>query len=348
MTTQPVPEADSTRGQQGHAPLVALEEHFWTPAISAALAALPLDRRDDSIDIFGNDEILHRRLMDLGESRLSDMDDAGIDVQVLSVTTPATQVFDAPHAVNLAWEANDAMAAACREAPSRLRAFSTLPTPDPSAAADELTRTVTEHGFVGAMVHSRTGDRLLDQTDLEIVLARAADKGVPGYLPPEIAPRSVRRAYYDGFADELSLNLATGGWGWHMEAGLTALRIILRGTFDRHPDLKIILGHWGEMLLFWIDRIQVLSAAASSLDRPVADYVRENIYVTPSGMFEHRLLRHALEVVGIDHVLFSTDYPYRQPFAADGRARSFVDDAPLSLIDRTKLRSGNARALGLC
>lgn len=328
-------------------PLVALEEHFWTPAIRDALAALPGDLRDDSIDVMGDDELLQRRLLDLGEQRLADMDDAGVDVQVLSVTTPATQVLPAAQAVDLAREANEAMAAACRRAPGRFSAFATLPTPDPEAAAAELTRAVTDDGFVGAMVHSRTGDRLLDHPDLEVVLATAAGLGVPVYLHPETAPRAVRRAYYDGFEPGLSLGLATGGWGWHMEAGITALRIILRGTFDRHPDLKLVLGHWGEMLLFWIDRVQVLGVFAPHLQRPVLDYVRDHVYVTPGGMFEQRLLRQVLDVVGIDHVLFAGDYPYRHPAAAGGGARRFVEEAALSAADRRQLASGNARALGL-
>jgi hypothetical protein len=127
-----------------------------------------------------------------------------------------------------------------------------------------------------------------------------------------------------------------------MDTGLSALRLILRGTFDRHPDLQLVLGHWGEMLLFWMDRADSLSGIAKHLERRVSDYIKTNIHITSSGMLQERLLRHTLDFTSAGQVLFSTDYPFHQPGAA--AVRQFFDAIPDS-GDRTKIASGNAEAL---
>jgi predicted TIM-barrel fold metal-dependent hydrolase len=137
------------------------------------------------------------------------------------------------------------------------------------------------------------------------------------------------------------LALSTFAWGWHIEAALAALRLIARGTFDRHPDLKIILGHWGELLLFWQDRVDSLSGIAG-LDRSVADVVRSNVFITSSGMFNPALLHHALEATTIDQLLFSTDYPFQHPSQSDIQQFLAEFDSP---VDREKFTSGNAGRL---
>jgi predicted TIM-barrel fold metal-dependent hydrolase len=137
------------------------------------------------------------------------------------------------------------------------------------------------------------------------------------------------------------LALATFAWGWHLEAGLAALRLIARGTFDRHPQLQIILGHWGELLLFWLDRANNLTRIAG-LRRSVSDYVRCNVYITASGMLNPALLRHAGAVTTSDRLIFSTDYPFQQPTGAAIAAflEEFATDA-----ERNAFAYGNARHL---
>ncbi|HVT66287.1 MAG TPA: amidohydrolase family protein [Trebonia sp.] len=130
----------------------------------------------------------------------------------------------------------------------------------------------------------------------------------PGRVHPQLPSPALRDAAYRGFDPLTELALATFGWGWHLDAGLAALRLILRGTFDRHPDLRLILGHWGEMLPFWLDRADSLSRVAG-LPRPVSDYLRSNFYLTTSGMLNPALLRHALSVTTVGRLVFSTDYP---------------------------------------
>jgi uncharacterized protein len=321
--------------------IIAIEEHWNSAGIREALDRLPDGARDESVafNTMGDNQA---RLEDIGQGRVEAMDAAGIDVSILSVVTPATQVLPRTDAVVLARDANDEAASAVRAHPARLRAFATLPTSDPQAAAAELERCATQLGHVGAMIHGRTGPRPLDDPAYDDLFATAARWRQPVFIHPQLPSDQLRAAAYRGLDPLVDLGLATFGWGWHMEAGLSALRLILRGTFDRHPDLQLVLGHWGEMLLFWMDRADSLSGIARHLERRVADYIKTNIYITSSGMLQERLLRHTLDFTSAERVMFSTDYPFHQPDAtAIGR---FFDTIP-DPADRAKIASGNAEAL---
>ena len=265
--------------------IIAIEEHWNSAGIRDALDRLPAGARDESVafNTMGDNQA---RLEDLGQGRIEAMDAAGIDVSILSVVTPATQALPAADAVALARDANDEAASAVGAHPGRFRAFATLPTSDPQAAAAELERCATELGHVGAMVFGRTGDRPLDDPAYDDLFATAARWRQPIFIHPQIPSNELRDAAYRGIDPLVDLGLATFGWGWHMEAGLSALRLILRGTFDRHPDLQLVLGHWGEMLLFWIDRADSLSGVARHLERRVSDYITTNIHITSSGMLQ--------------------------------------------------------------
>jgi uncharacterized protein len=321
--------------------IIAIEEHWNSVGIRDALDRLTDGARDESIafNIMGDNQT---RLEDIGQCRIEAMDAAGIDVSILSVVTPATQALPAGEAVPLARDANDEVTDAIRAHPARFRAFATLPTGDPQAAAAELERCATQLGHVGAMVHGRTGARPLDDPAYDDLFVTAARLHQPIFIHPQIPSNELRDAAYRGLDPLVDLGLATFGWGWHMDTGLSALRLILRGTFDRHPDLQLVLGHWGEMLLFWMDRADSLSGIAKNLERRVSDYIKTNIHITSSGMLQERLLRHTLDFTSAGQVLFSTDYPFHQPGAA--AVRQFFDAVPDS-GDRTKIASGNAEAL---
>jgi predicted TIM-barrel fold metal-dependent hydrolase len=321
--------------------IIAIEEHWNSVSIRGALARLPVETRDESI-AFNAMGDTQARLEDIGQGRIEAMDAAGIDVSILSVVTPATQALPAPDAVALARDANDEAASAVRAHPVRFRAFATLPTSDPQAAATELERCATQLGHVGAMVHGRTGTRTLDDPAYDDLFATAARLRQPIFIHPQIPSNQLRDAAYRGLDPLVDLGLATFGWGWHMDTGLGALRLILRGTFDRHPELQLVLGHWGEMLLFWMDRADSLSGVATHLERRVADYIKTNIHITSSGMLQERLLRHTLDFTAADRVLFSTDYPFHQPDAT--AVEQFFDAIP-DPAARAKIASGNAEAL---
>jgi predicted TIM-barrel fold metal-dependent hydrolase len=321
--------------------IIAIEEHWNSAGIRDALDRLPDGVRDESVafNAMGGNQV---RLEDIGEGRIEAMDAAGIDVSILSVVTPATQALPAREAVVLARDANDEAASAVSAHPDRLRAFATLPTSDPQAAAAELERCATRLGHVGTMLHGRTGTRPLDDPAYDDLFATAARLRQPVFIHPQIPSDELRDAAYRGLDALTDLGLATFGWGWHMEAGLSALRLILAGTFDRHPGLQLVLGHWGEMLLFWMDRADSLSGVAPHLERRVSEYVTGNIHITSCGMLQERLVRHALDFTSADRVLFSTDYPFHQP---DATAVGQFFDAIPDPADRAKIACGNAEVL---
>jgi uncharacterized protein len=225
-----------------------------------------------------------------------------------------------------------------RAHPNHLQGFATLATADPNVAARELERAVTKLGLNGALIFPRSRGESLDQREFWPIFEAATALGAPLYLHPQVPSPPVQAAYYGGFDDAVNAGLATYGIGWHYDAGVALLRLILAGVFDQFPNLQVMLGHWGEMVLFYLDRVDNLTAAAR-LERPISDYCRTNVLVTPGGVFSQRYLRWALEVVGVDRILFSTDYPYR--FVGDGGARRFLEEADLSEADRDKIASGN-------
>ncbi len=289
--------------------LIGIEEHWTTPALHAALAGQTGDGLDPSL-LFNTMGDHGERLADLAGGRLAAMDALGITFSLLGVVPPGTQPLPAADAVALSREINDRASAAVAAHPDRLAALATLPTPEPQAAAEELERCVTRLGHVGAMVYGRTADRPLDDPVYDDLLATAARLQVPLFIHPQVPPAAVRAASYSGLSPDVDLALATFGWGWHLEAGLAALRLILSGALDRHPRLELVLGHWGEMLLFWLERVDAMSRVATHLERPVADYVRDRVWITTSGMLGPRMLSHALDFVSVERILFSTDYPF--------------------------------------
>jgi predicted TIM-barrel fold metal-dependent hydrolase len=337
--------ADDVTGTQR---VIGVEEHTWTEELRDALLRFG---GDDTVNVLSSREQTDHRLREVGEERLARMDAAGVDLQVLSITSPGVQPLSAAEAAPLARDANDFLADTVRAHPDRFAALATLPTPDPAAAARELERCVTELGLVGAQLVPLTGERYLDHESFHPVFEAAAALGVPLYIHPGQPLRVLRETIYGGFDDWTNLNLATGGWGWHVDAGLATLRLILAGTFDRHPDLQIILGRWGEMLVPFADRVDLLSEGNRHLQRRVIDYITGNLNVTPGGVLSHRLLMLAADVLGPDRVMFGDDDPYRGmkgQFGGDGGALAFVNTAPISVEDKEKLGHLNAeRLLGL-
>lgn len=305
--------------------LIGIEEHYLTADVRAAWDAAALAATDPSVSIY-SDEI-ERRLLDLADQRLALMDETGLDVQVLSLTTPALHDLGSKGA-ELARRANDSVAEVCARHPSRFQALAALPMGSPDEAAFELERCVTRLGFKGTMLCGRVGDRNLDHPDLAPVLECAARLGVPILLHPRTPPAAVRSAYYSGFKPHVDAAFAMFGLGWHYDAGIQFIRLILGGTFDRLPDLQVILGHWGEVVLFYTERLAAMDRV-SSLEEPIATYLRRNLYVTASGMFSRDYLARAAAIVGTDRLLFSTDYPYQ--YRPGGDARRFLEDCGLDV-----------------
>jgi predicted TIM-barrel fold metal-dependent hydrolase len=318
--------------------IITLEEHFEIAEIKKAVARFLPDSREQFY------QPPTRQLEDLGVHRLAEMDAMGIDVQVLSHTSVGLSQIPAAEAIALARAINDQLAETVQNHPDRFVGFATLPTLDPEAAAHELERSVTVLGFKGAMIHGQTNNRFLDDPSFRPILETAAALDVPLYLHPAPPSRVIQDAYYAGFDPVVSASFATFGWGWHLDTGIHALRMILGGVFDRYPNLQLLLGHWGEMIPFYLARFaEALTPAASQLQRPVADYFVQQMYVTPSGMFTLPPFLLAMQVVGAERILYSVDYPFH--FQEAGQARAFLENAPISPADKEKIAHGNAEGL---
>jgi uncharacterized protein len=187
-------------------------------------------------------------IYDLGETRIAAMNDAGIDVQILSYATPSAERLEPSQAKELTRQANDTLATAVSKHPDWFLGFATLPMLDPAAAAHELERTVRGLRLVGAMINFHVNGRYLDDKFFWPVFECAEALGVPIYLHIQIPPKPVVDAYYGGFAPEVSAFLSIAGSGWHIDNGVHCLRLILGGVFDRFPALQIIVGHNLEIL----------------------------------------------------------------------------------------------------
>ncbi len=314
--------------------VVALEEHFVTKGIADAWLSVEPRWQEPSNTYSAGREDLQRALTDSGPERLAAMDRAGVDVQVLSITTPGVQSLFGDNAVSLAQEGNNQVAELARQNPARLQGFATLPTSEPQAAARELDRAVRELGLQGALVFGRTRDHNFDHPRFWPIFETASALKAPLYMHPQSPQQEIRDIYYSGFGELTDLTFAGGGIGWHYETGIQILRLILAGVFDRFPDLRIITGHWGEVVLFYLDRLDILSMA-NKLPRKISEYFKEHIYVTPSGMFSDRYLQWSKEVLGVEHILMSTDYPFLP--TAPGAARDFLGKADLSDAEREQI-----------
>jgi uncharacterized protein len=317
---------------------ITLEEHYANPGFLDG----PGRKLKESAKNFGSRAAhLFDRLSDLGDKRLAEMDAAGIDVQVLSLTAPGVEQLDAAEAIEKAREANDYLADAIKQNPTRFAGFAALPTPAPEQAAQELQRMAQRHGFKGAMINGHSRGRYLDDTFFWPILECAEALSVPIYLHPTPPPQAVINASYSGFDAATVEMLAGAGWGWHIETAIHIIRLILGGALDKFPKLQLVIGHMGEALPFMLQRLDMMPVELTRLKQPISAYLRNNVHYTFSGFnFMANFLQLLLQV-GIDRIMFSADYPY----ASMDQARMFLDQLPISATDRERIAHGNAERL---
>jgi hypothetical protein len=283
-------------------------------------------------------------LCEVGEKRIAAMDAAGIDMQVLSLTSPGTEQLSATEAISLAKEANDFIAAAIKRFPKRFTAFAALPMIDPIAAVAELDYRVNEQGFKGALINGHIMGRYLDDAFFSPVLERAELLGVPLYIHPTRSPQGVLDTWYKGLSPEMMDLISGGAWGWHIETALHIIRLMAGGVFDRYPKLQIIVGHLGESLSFMLLR-QSLSKKMTSgkigIERPFSAYLRENVHYTFSGFDMTPAFMNLFLEVGISRIMFSTDFP----FSSMQKATQFLEHLPICPGDKEKIAWENAACL---
>lgn len=310
--------------------VVALEEHYWDPDLVAMFPGREGKRISE----------VERRLLDLGELRLREMDEAGIDVQVLSHGAPGTQKMASDDAVRMARQTNDRLHAFIATNPQRFSALGLLPTPAPAEAADELERVVTRLGFKGAMIHGQTNGKFIDEKMFWPIFERARALDVPIYVHPSFPNAAVAREYYKDYA-ELYPEIMGPALGFTVEAATQAVRLVLSGIFEAYPGLKIILGHLGEGIPFLLWRIDQSFSRPGNKGGSFRDTFRQHFYLTTSGNFSDTALACTIAEMGVDRVLFSVDWP----FISSSLGTSWLKQAALTEHDRIKIFGGNAKKL---
>lgn len=276
------------------------------------------------------------------DQRIRDLDRHGITMQILSCPVKS-QLLPPGEAPALVRETNDYVWAAVQRHPDRYGAFALLPWSAPAEAVKETQR-IKGLGYHGVVLVGRASrdSEFLDHRRFWPILEACEALNLPVFVHPGAPLKAVQEPYYGGLGEEVSARLSMHGWGWHNEAGVQILRTILAGVFDRFPRLRLIAGHWGEMLPFFLSRLdQSLPRAVTGLDRTITETFRENVYVTPSGMFDYPQLKFCLEVLGAGRILHAADCP----FLSNEGVRAFVEQAPIPQEEKEKIAFRNAEAL---
>ena len=311
---------------------IILEEHFSTPE-AGKYATKVLSTIDHNFI-----EYVKPRLADIGALRIEDMDKNGIDISVISVTTPGVQAEpNTATAVKGAKQLNDLLAERVAHHPTRFAGFGTLALQDPAGAAEELERCVKQLGFKGAILNGHSNGIYLDDPQFYPVWERAEALQVPIYLHPADSPvQASNEADYP--------EMAGPGWGWTPETAGHVLRLIYGGVFDRFPKTTVLLGHMGETLPFilWrLDSRYKMMQHRYPIQKMPSEYIQRNVMVTTAGSFSDAPLQCAITALGADRVLFSVDYPYEYT----NEAVEFIEKAPISDSDREMICHGNAERL---
>ncbi|MFC1945709.1 amidohydrolase family protein [Chloroflexota bacterium] len=337
--------------------IIAVEEHFTTEEYIAYLhTRTEVPRREYIQDENGHqiervewergqftivNPEYSKRLSNLGEGRLKEMDEGGVDVQVLSLNFPGTEQFSAADGTAIARSTNDRLADAVRQHPERFAGLAALAPQDPEAAAAELERAVRVLGFKGASINSHVQGEYLDDKKYWVIFETAEKLGVPIYIHPRVPSPDMVKPYlaYPGLSQAML--------GFGAEVSLHAMRLMCGGVFDKYPRLKIILGHMGEALPFWMWRIDnkwQSGPMGKRRERLPSQYLKDNFYVTTSGMFWPPVLQFVNEVLGADRIMFATDFPHE----STPQAVSFIKEASIGDADREKITHRNAeQILGL-
>ena len=321
--------------------IVGVEEHFAIPSLvpritEAAATGRGYLSRDQP---FGPASLLDK-LADT-DDRLKVLDAAGQTVQVLSLAGPGADLLPPREAVRWAREANDLLADKVAAHPTRYAGFAHLPTTDPDASADELERTVGDLGFKGALIQGATEGRYLDHPSYEPLLARAETLDVPIYVHPAPSPKAARDALYGGLPGELGFWMSISGWGWHADTATHVLRLLLSGALQRHPGLKLIIGHLGEGLQILLPRLDQQFHRFAGFEGVPSEILRRQVWVSFGGFFMLPSFLATLEAFGVDRILYSVDYPFGSP----ERGRTFLESLPLEPENLAKVTHGNADRL---
>ncbi len=318
---------------------IAVEETFAIPEVLDALRDLVESDPDREPGLTAPPYVVTdtiRQLYDLGEGRIAAMDAARIDKQVLSHWSPGVQPFDPVPGTELARLVNDRLAEAIRQYPDRFAGLAVIAPQDVEGAAREIERAVSGLGLNGVLINSHTKSEHLDDPKFWPIFEVAQALNTPIYLHPRTPPAQM----YDAYADYV---MSGALWGYAAEASLHVMRLIMGGVFDAFPGITIVLGHMGEGIPYWLNRLDsvVSRPGMPVLERSPTEYFRNNVVITTSAMFWDPVLSFCVDVLGVERVMFAVD----SPFASSEEATRWMDAAPLSAADRRKIYQENAERI---
>ena len=337
-----------TGGDRGYL-RIATEEAFCPPELMSRFVQILRDRSVDDPGFYslwgfygGSSErarLLSERIQNIGERRINDMDAAGIDMQVLGITCPGVQMFDPAEGAAMAIDANDQLADAVARHPDRFIGLAAIAPQAPEESAREIERAITKLRFKGVIVNSHIQNHYLDEPQFTPVLAACEALDVPLYIHPNTPSKQIIQPFLDR-----ALEAAIFGFG--VETGLHLTRLITAGVFDRFPKLRVVAGHLGEALPFWIRRMDFWHTASVpagrkgtiKLDRTPLEVLQQNFWVTSSGMPWTETILYTQKVMGVDRVMYAMDYPY-QYVAEEVRMQ---DNLPISFEDKRRYFQTNA------
>lgn len=327
---------------------IATEEAWTIPEVADALRAVA-KRGGRNLDLqlltsiydppAGTSPRFLPQLLDIDELRLAEMDGVGVDIHLLSLTAPGVQMFSADVGTALARLSNDRLAEIVRRHPTRFAALASFAPQDTHAAVKEMERAINTLNLNGFIVNSHTENAYLDQPRFWPILEAAQALDAPLYIHP--------RAPSDGMAEPFrDYRLDGPVWGYGVEVGTHAVRLMLSGVLDRFPRLRIVLGHMGEALPFWLWRLDFMGApgaraAGRSNQLKPSEYFRRNFAITTSGVEDPLALRFCIDKIGVDNIMWAIDYPY-QPTAP---AVAFLESAPVSENERAQIAHSNAERI---
>jgi len=314
---------------------ITLEEHFVTRDFLKATVS-------DSADTPEYMQRLQAQLLDLGEGRIRAMDEGGVDLQILSLAAIGVDSLSPADQTSVLRGVHDELASAIQAYPDRLKVFCTPALKEPANAVRELERTVKIPGFVGMMIDGTIDGKFLDAPEFFPILEAAESLDVPVYIHPAPPPQPVKTAYYSGLPGDTGHLLSIAGWGWHSETAIHILRLILAGVFDKLPKLQVIIGHMGEGIPYALARTNgVLTPASKHLKRSIAETFQQQVHVTTSGYFTRPPFDCAREVLGLDRLMYSVDYP----FSPNTKGRDYLATLNLNEAELAQLTHTNAEKL---
>lgn len=321
--------------------VIGIEEHFAPAQVPGIVMPKGLPPLEEGTNVGAAWLTDRATSVEIGPKRLSYMEKDGISMQIIS--TPFAQSFSADVAVDYCKRINNYLYEQIKNYPDKFRGFAALPTAVPEACPDELERCVKELGFVGTLIGNRVNGDFLCESQYDAILAKAVELNVPIFIHPGEPPQAVVDACYSkGLSEKVISSFKRFGYGWHVDPGIHMLNLILRGVFDRYPDLQIILGHWGELLPYYIDRFdEAMPGDFLGIKHNPSHYLMNNMHVTSSGIWTPECLEFCVKRIGIKRILFSIDYPFADPKGKE----KILEHPMLSKEDRELIAHGNAERL---